>query len=69
MSFGYGRNVCPGRFFAANVIKIVIAHIVLNYDIKMPDGLTDRYVNISSGMIENPDITKEVLFRKRRTAA
>ncbi|GME62479.1 Cytochrome P450 [Neofusicoccum parvum] len=32
MGFGYGRQACPGRFFASNQIKIAIVHLLLNYD-------------------------------------
>jgi cytochrome P450 len=34
LSFGHGRNACPGRFFAATEMKLLLAYIVLNYDIK-----------------------------------
>ncbi|KAF5851676.1 hypothetical protein GGP41_000454 [Bipolaris sorokiniana] len=41
LNFGYGRHACPGRFFAANEIKMVLARMLLQYDVKMPDGKTD----------------------------
>ncbi|KAK4169706.1 cytochrome P450 [Cladorrhinum sp. PSN259] len=34
LAFGHGRNACPGRFFAANEIKLMLAHILMNYDIE-----------------------------------
>ncbi|KAK4209468.1 Ent-kaurene oxidase [Rhypophila decipiens] len=34
LAFGYGRHACPGRFFALNEMKIMVAHMVLNYDIE-----------------------------------
>lgn len=34
LSFGLGRNACPGRYFALHEIKLMLAHIVLNYDIE-----------------------------------
>ncbi|KAF4903983.1 Cytochrome P450 monooxygenase ATR2, partial [Colletotrichum viniferum] len=43
LAFGYGRNACPGRFFAANEMKMVLATTFLKYDLKMPDGCTERY--------------------------
>lgn len=40
--FGHGRHACPGRFFAANELKLLLAYMVLNYDIQMlktrPEG-------------------------------
>lgn len=47
--FGYGRHACPGRFFAANEIKMIIAQVILNFDMKLPDGVTERYPNIMFG--------------------
>ncbi|KAF7347451.1 Ent-kaurene oxidase [Mycena venus] len=36
--FGLGRHACPGRFFASMELKIMLAHMLLNYDISLPDG-------------------------------
>ncbi|XXG96060.1 hypothetical protein Hte_002337 [Hypoxylon texense] len=69
MHFGYGRHACPGRFFAANEIKLILARILLDYDIRMPDGLTERYANLSMGPDAFPDPTKEILFKRVKTAA
>jgi cytochrome P450 len=46
LTFGYGRHACPGRFFAANEIKMIVANTVLQYDIKMADGSKGRYPNV-----------------------
>ncbi|KAF3068388.1 Ent-kaurene oxidase [Daldinia childiae] len=67
MHFGYGRHSCPGRFFAANEIKLILARILLEYDLKMPEGLTERYANINMGTDVLPDPTKEVLFKRVKT--
>lgn len=45
LTFGYGRHACPGRFFAANEIKIIVANALLTYDFKMTDGASSRYPN------------------------
>jgi len=34
LGFGFGRHACPGRFFALNEMKVFIAHMLLNYDVK-----------------------------------
>ncbi|KAH7025664.1 cytochrome P450 [Microdochium trichocladiopsis] len=62
MGFGYGRHACPGRFFAANEIKLMLARILLDYDIKMPDGVRGRYPNIVRVSAVLPDPTKEIMF-------
>ncbi|KAI0887803.1 cytochrome P450 [Annulohypoxylon maeteangense] len=64
MHFGYGRHSCPGRFFAANEIKLILARVLLDYDIKMPPGLTERYANLKMGTDAFPDPTKEILFKR-----
>lgn len=32
MGFGLGRHACPGRFYVANEIKMIFAHLLLKYD-------------------------------------
>lgn len=46
LPFGYGRQACPGRFFAANEIKMIVARAILDYEIQLADGATERYPNI-----------------------
>lgn len=37
LGFGHGKLACPGRFFAAEMAKLVLAHILLKYDFKPVD--------------------------------
>lgn len=46
LHFGYGRHACPGRFFAANEMKMIVGRALLDYDIKLPDGEKERYKNL-----------------------
>lgn len=39
-AFGYGRRACPGRYFARNVIWIVVAQLLWSFDIKA--GLSEE---------------------------
>ncbi|ORY00362.1 ent-kaurene oxidase [Clohesyomyces aquaticus] len=64
LSFGYGRHACPGRFFAANEIKMILARCLLEYDVKNADGVKERYSNIETGRQLMPDPTKQLMFRK-----
>jgi cytochrome P450 len=32
--FGYGRRVCPGRYFGLNALFLMIAHTLAVFDIK-----------------------------------
>ncbi|KAJ0417350.1 cytochrome P450 [Aspergillus carlsbadensis] len=34
MGFGLGKHACPGRFFAANELKIALCHILIKYDLR-----------------------------------
>ncbi|KAK7743876.1 hypothetical protein SLS53_003897 [Cytospora paraplurivora] len=64
LTFGYGRHACPGRFFAANEIKMIVSRALLDYDIKLVDGVTERYPNLEFGTQNIPDVTKELLFKR-----
>lgn len=64
MSFGFGKPACPGRFFAAAEIKLILIFILRNYDLKMPDGLEGRYANIVRGTSITPDFSKSIMIRR-----
>ncbi|KIL66539.1 hypothetical protein M378DRAFT_160521 [Amanita muscaria Koide BX008] len=64
MLFGHGRHACPGRFFAANELKAMLAHILLNYDVQMANG-GGRPANLAVGSTTIPNPTAQVMFRKR----
>lgn len=49
LTFGYGRHACPGRFFAANEIKMIMARAILTYDIHNVGHSRERYPNIEFG--------------------
>ncbi|EGN93634.1 hypothetical protein SERLA73DRAFT_189361 [Serpula lacrymans var. lacrymans S7.3] len=62
--FGHGRHACPGRFFAANELKAMLAHVVMTYDVKLEDEGV-RPVNFIFNTASSPNPTAKVLFRKR----
>ncbi|KAG6900185.1 hypothetical protein C0995_004120 [Termitomyces sp. Mi166 len=35
LAFGLGRHMCPGRFFTVIVLKVMMTHILMNYDVKL----------------------------------
>ena len=64
LGFGYGRHACPGRFFVANEMKLMLAHIVLTYEVKLETkGIHPPDVWMVTARI--PNTTANVLFRKR----
>ncbi|KAJ6570913.1 cytochrome P450 [Mycena vulgaris] len=63
LSFGLGRHACPGRFFAVNEQKLIMAHVLMNYDFKLKDGVLpqDEWIALAG----NANSTAEIMFRKR----
>ncbi|KZL82211.1 cytochrome p450 [Colletotrichum incanum] len=64
LNFGYGRHACPGRFFAVNEIKMIMATLLLKYDLMNPDGSRERHSNLVSGAMIYPDPNRVILLRK-----
>jgi cytochrome P450 len=64
LDFGYGRHPCPGRFFVSTEIKIILAHLVLHYDITL-DGTDERPPNLYKGVLIIPHPESRILLRKR----
>ncbi|KAI0800572.1 cytochrome P450 [Fomes fomentarius] len=65
LAFGHGRNACPGRFFAASVLKLILANLVLNFDIKLVEE-GKRPANFFFFMAVAPNLSGKVMFRKRQ---
>jgi cytochrome P450 len=61
--FGHGRHACPGRFFAANELKLLLAYIVLNYDI---EPLTERPSGIWFLNVSLPDMKASIKVRRKK---
>ncbi|KAI8211232.1 Cytochrome P450 monooxygenase [Colletotrichum sp. SAR 10_76] len=64
LGFGHGIHACPGRFFAANEIKIALCHILLKYDWKLPDGFQPKATTFGMSII--PDPATKFLIRRRK---
>jgi len=62
IAFGHGRHACPGRFFAAEMLKLMLAHIVMNYDVEIEGGHPKNMWIMASCI---PSTTAEVMLRKR----
>lgn len=68
INFGHGIWACPGRFFAAAQIKVVIAYLIMNYDLMVKPG-EKKPGQIHYGLATLPDAEADILFRKRQTAS
>ncbi|KAJ6025258.1 hypothetical protein N7444_012937 [Penicillium canescens] len=64
INFGHGKEACPGRFFAAQEIKLLLAHALQSYDIRLEDP-----TNLPKGSwydrSRKPNQTARALFRRR----
>ncbi|KAF2014407.1 cytochrome P450 [Aaosphaeria arxii CBS 175.79] len=65
LPFGYGNHVCPGRFFAIRLIKLIITKIILEFDIKWDRKGKDRPtpINIEGQFVPN---MQQKIYLKRR---
>ncbi|KAK2594044.1 hypothetical protein QQS21_008263 [Conoideocrella luteorostrata] len=40
LNFGYGKHACPGRFFASHELKLILSHLLLDFDFRYLQGTT-----------------------------
>ncbi|KAL1744209.1 cytochrome P450 [Schizophyllum fasciatum] len=64
--FGHGHHACPGRFFAANELKAMLAHMVLHYDVQLEGGSRVKPESEWNTTASTPSRTAKVMFRKRQ---
>ena len=62
LTFGHGRHACPGRFFAIQEIKLLVAHVILNFDFQHMDK---RPQNTWIGNTQIPPMKAMLTIRKR----
>ncbi|KAJ7196258.1 cytochrome P450 [Mycena pura] len=62
--FGHGRHACPGRFFAATELKAMLAHILIEYDVRAEtEGL--RPLDECIGLLRTPSREGRIWVRRR----
>lgn len=61
--WGHGRHACPGRFFAVDMIKMIVAYLVSNFDIK---PLHKRPKNLWVADVVVPDRRVTIKLRRRK---
>jgi cytochrome P450 len=61
--FGAGRHACPGRWLASVEIKLILATLILQYDLKLKDGARPKSILFQAQQLVDP--TAEVLFKQR----
>ncbi|KAL8761588.1 MAG: hypothetical protein Q9184_002296 [Pyrenodesmia sp. 2 TL-2023] len=66
LHFGHGKYSCPGRFFAANEIKMILAHMLLMYEFKFPSG-QGRPKNMTAHEYIFPDPEGLIMCKERES--
>lgn len=64
MHFGGGRHACPGRWFASHEIKLIVASLIMKFDLKTVDGV-GRPKNIMFQQQVSPDPMADILLKSR----
>lgn len=63
ITFGLGKYSCPGRFFAANEVKIALCHLLLKYDWELGPGVSLEPVFFGTSPSVNPE--NRLRYRRR----
>ncbi|KAJ0418305.1 cytochrome P450 [Aspergillus carlsbadensis] len=63
LGFGHGIFACPGRFFAANEMKVALCHILIKYEWELAEGTDVRPLVLGAATMANPGA--RIRIRKR----
>lgn len=66
--FGGGRHICPGRFFAANELKLALVHIILKYEVRLAGDYEPKNLQFGFYAVVDPFVQLKVR-RRDETAA
>lgn len=64
LAWGHGKHACPGRFFASNEVKIILIHLLLNYDWELPEGASTAIHNVGLAMTMDPALGLRIKERE-----
>ncbi|KAL6901271.1 cytochrome P450 [Trichoderma evansii] len=64
MHFGFGRQACPGRFFASAAIKCIIIHLLEDFEIKLVND-KGRPENTIKGAMSVTSESLEAMFLRQ----
>ena len=67
LGFGHGRHACPGRFFASQELKLLLAYLFSKYEIRLEDKGVDggRVRNMWMGPNHVPPLKARVGVRRK----
>ncbi|KAK2793981.1 hypothetical protein FQN52_000313 [Onygenales sp. PD_12] len=61
--FGHGKHACPGRFYAVNEMKLLLASMLIRYDMKLIPGTAPNQTFIATMAV--PDTKLKILLKRR----
>lgn len=64
LNWGGGPHACPGRFLADIAIKLTLVYLLTNYEIKYPEGRSERPADGKRNLIITPDMTLPIMFKE-----
>lgn len=62
LAWGHGRHACPGRFMAAFLMKLMLAHVLVHYDVEV-EGTKPEPLNRNEFTIPSITATFNVKVR------
>ncbi|KAH8881357.1 cytochrome P450 [Thozetella sp. PMI_491] len=66
MAFGHGRHACPGRFFVAHELKMILAYLLTNYEVKqIPERPQPQWI----GQTIIPPLAATMELKRRKGTA
>lgn len=67
LSFGYGNQACPGRYFAVGEIKMILTRLLLEFEFKFPEGRSrPKIMHADENVFMDPHA--RLMMRKRNKA-
>ncbi|KAJ4356803.1 uncharacterized protein N0V89_004840 [Didymosphaeria variabile] len=66
LAFGYGKQSCPGRFFATRVVKLILGRLIHEYEIEAAGTIPPSPVSGSMEGFFLPTKKLEISLRSRR---
>lgn len=65
VSWGTGRFTCPGRWYAATMLKLVLGKLLLEYEFEFPAGQTESppYETVDTRVMPNQG--QKLIFKRR----
>ncbi|KAL2822403.1 cytochrome P450 [Aspergillus granulosus] len=69
LPFGHGKHACPGRFLIDFELKMIIAYVLMNYDVKFPEEYHNKRPEnkwMTEAIVPPPGV--KILIKRRKSA-